>query len=61
MRKPILALCTLTAALLLPGCAKTPPPDDDPAVLRTFLAGYEAENRSSRVLLNLLEDGSAAF
>ena len=61
MRKPILALCTLTAALLLPGCAKTPPPDDDPAVVRTFLAGYESEDRSSRVLLNLLEDGSAAF
>ena len=61
MRKPILALCTLAAALLLPGCAKTPPPDDGPAVVRTFLAGYESEDRSSRVLLNLLEDGSAAF
>ena len=60
MRKPILALCTL-AALLLPGCAKTPPPDDNPAVVRTFLAGCEAEDHSSRILLNLQEDGSAAF
>ena len=61
MRKPILALCTLAAALILPGCAKTPPPDDGPAVVRTFLAGCEAEDHSSRILLNLLEDGSAAF
>ena len=61
MRKPILALCALAAALILPGCAKTPPPDDGPAVVRTFLAGCEAEDHSSRILLNLLEDGSATF
>ena len=61
MRKPILSLCALAAVLILPGCAQTPPPDEGPAPVRTFVAGYDAEDRSSRILLNLMEDGSAAF
>ena len=61
MTKPIFALCALAAAMILPGCAKTPPPDESPVPMRTFVAGYEAEDHSSRILLNLMEDGSAAF
>ena len=65
MKKLLSALCVFALLLAVTGCTgKT----SAPTILRSFLAGYEEnvdENgiaeRSSRVLLNLMSDGTAEF
>ncbi len=63
MKKMISLLCAGVLLLSLTACAAE---DKAPTVLRSFLAGYEENmddtgvaGRSSRVLLNLMSDGSA--
>lgn len=65
MKKLLSALCALALLLSVTGCAGK---NSMPTVQRSFLAGYEEnvdENgtaeRSSRVLLNLMSDGTAEF
>ncbi len=65
MKKLLSALCVFALLLSVTGCAGK---NSEPTVLRSFLAGYEEnadENgvaeRSSRVLLNLMSDGTAEF
>ena len=60
MKKCLAITGVLALAVSLLGC-KPVPQDTEPQIVRSFLAGYEEEHRSSRVLLNLLEDGTAAF
>lgn len=63
MKKLIALACAAWMLLSLAAC--TPKPEA-PTVIRTFLAGYEEDvdgngtaGRSSRILLNLLSDGTA--
>ncbi|MBR2895802.1 MAG: hypothetical protein IKC03_09130, partial [Oscillospiraceae bacterium] len=65
MKKLLSALCVFALLLSITGCAGK---NNEPTVLRSFLAGYEEnvdENglaeRNSRVLLNLMSDGTAEF
>ena len=53
----ILGGLALTVSLL--GCQQRAP--DLPAISRSFLAGYQDSQGTGRVLLNLLDDGTAAF
>lgn len=59
--KNILSLLWVTSMLFaLMGCGAT---QTEPNIHRSFLAGYQEEStgRSSRILLNLLDDGTAEF
>lgn len=63
MKKWVSLLCTAMLLLSLPACATE---NEAPTVIRSFLAGYEENiddngiaGRSSRVLLNLMSDGTA--
>lgn len=65
MKKLLSALCVFALLLSITGCVEK---NSEPTILRSFLAGYEEnvdENgvaeRSSRVLLNLMSDGTAEF
>lgn len=63
MKKKFILLMAVALCLIFAGCQK-----EEAAVVRTFLAGYEvgagedaAQQKSCRVLMNLLEDGTAEF
>ena len=65
MKKLLSALCVFALLLSITGCTGK---NSKPTILRSFLAGYEenvdengAAERSSRVLLNLMSDGTAEF
>lgn len=53
-------ICACLASFSLLGCQQEQAPAE-PAVVRSFLAGYEEEHRSNRLLLNLMEDGTAEY
>ena len=60
MTKILSVLCALAVFLSLAGCRQeTVSQPTDP--VRTFVAGYEAENTSGRILLNLMADGTAEY
>ena len=58
MKKLMSILCAAAMACSVAACGAAPKP---PAVVRSFLAGYEdaGDESSSRVLLNLMSDGTA--
>lgn len=60
MKKGLVVLVAMMMCMLLIACQKT---EEQASIERTFLAGYEeeAEQKSARVLMNLMSDGTVEF